>query len=96
MPEEVDWWVGVLEEGRVKADGLGRWVRDWIGGWRAGSGLSSDDASGLVACGLIMRDGLVAVLFGIGVMEVASKAASSSLSSWYLRRLSSGRTPFSM
>ena len=39
-------------------------------------------------------DGFVVPFERSGVVE-ASEAASSSLSSWYLRRLSSGRTPFS-
>ena len=90
----------MLSEGRAKADGLGRWVRSGIGGCKAGSAASSSEAlaeaSELAVSGFVVRGFLIAAVFGIEAIEEASEAASSSLSSWYLRRLSSGRTPFSM
>lgn len=64
---------------------------------RGGAGEASEslaEVSDSAPCGSEVRGVLTAV---VGTGETgASEAASSSLSSWYLRRPSSGRTPFSM
>lgn len=87
-------------DGRANADGLGRWARSGIlvG---CGAGLSASEAPAEVSEVAVRRsEGLAfgVVPFASGVMEEeVSEAAASrrSLSSWYLRRLSRGRTPFS-
>ena len=86
------------DDGRAKADGLGRWARSGIlvG---CGAGCSASGSLAEVSELAVRRFealGFCAVSFGVAVTEEVSEAATSkSLSSWYLRRLSSGRTPFS-
>lgn len=87
------------DDGRAKADGLGRWARSGIlvG---CGAGCSASASLAEVSELAVRRSealGLCAVPFGSDGMEeeVSEAAARRSLSSWYLRRLSRGRTPFS-
>ena len=93
---------GTLDsEGRVKAEGLGLWDRSGgrgdrdagsgsgPGSWSASESLAAEASDWPRRC-LGLLDFFV-VPFWTG----DSEAARSSLSSWYLRRLSSGRTPFS-
>ena len=82
-------------EGRANADGLGRCARSGIAGCGASSGSESlPETSDLVPCCFGALDVFV-FPFGADGTE-ASEAARSNLSSWYLRRVSSGRMPFSI
>ena len=87
---------GILDsEGRVKAEGLGLWDRSGGRGDRdAGSGSASESLAAEVSDWPRRCLGLLD-FFVVLVWTGDSEAARSSLSSWYLRRLSSGRTPFS-
>ena len=80
-----------LWEGRAKAEGLGRWARSEIEGGAASEEWLAESSAGFGLCG---GANLAVPLVGGAEVE-ASDAARRSLSSWYFRRASSGRTPFS-
>lgn len=81
---------------RVKAERLGRWERSEIVGFWAVGSLSEAEAETLDEADDKCFWGLLLRLLGWGTdCEDASDAARRSLSSWYFRRDSIGRTPFS-
>ena len=84
----------VVEEGRAKAEGLGRWVRSW---WGVGcfSSVSESESSLFECLAPFVRDRVTVDLDVIVAVAEASFAALTSFSIWYRSLLSRGLTPFS-